>query len=65
MRSVRSRRSESSHAARMFAADSPLRDGSDPTLVATTTVSRLPRAAIHSPMIVSDSPPELPGTRHM
>src|SRR5947208_1307592 len=25
--------------------------------------SRLPRAAIHSPMIVSDSPPEWPGTQ--
>ena len=65
MRSVRSRRSESSHAAAMFAAPSPLRDGSDDTLVASTTSSRRPLVANHSPMIVSDSPPELPGTRHM
>ena len=65
MRSVCSRRSESSHAAAMFAAARPLRAGSDDTFVASTTSSRRPRAANHSPMIVSDSPPELPGTRHM
>ena len=29
---------------------------SDPTLVAMTSSSRLPRAAIHSPMIVSEMP---------
>jgi hypothetical protein len=62
---VRRRRSESWHAARMFAAVRPARAGSDPTLVATTIASRLPRDSIHSPMIVSDSPPELPGARHM
>ena len=49
----------------MFAGDSPGRAGSEPTLVAITTSSRLPRAAVHSPMIVSDSPPEFPGMRHM
>src|SRR5918998_2538419 len=47
----------------MFFAESPLRSGHDPTFVATTTACRLPRDAIHSPMIVSDSPPELPGAR--
>jgi hypothetical protein len=36
---------------------------SEPTLVMTTTASRLPRAFIHRPMIVSDSPPELPSTQ--
>ncbi len=65
MWSVCRRRSESSHAAAMLAAARPLRVGSDDTLVASTTSSRRPRAANHSPMIVSDSPPELPGTRHM
>ena len=49
----------------MFAARRPGLLGSEPTFVATTTASRLPRAANHSPMIVSDSPPELPGIRHM
>ena len=62
---MRSRRSESSTAAAMFVAESPLRSGHEPTFVATTTASRFPRAAIHSPMIVSDSPPELPGARQM
>jgi hypothetical protein len=63
MWSVRRRRRESSHAAAMFAAERPLRCGHEPTFVATTTRSRLLRAAIQSPMIASDSPPELPGTR--
>ncbi len=38
--------------------------GHEPTFVAITSASRPPRAASHSPMIVSDSPPELPGARH-
>src|SRR5918996_3809967 len=63
MWSVRSLRSESSTASVMFFADSPLRCGHEPTFVARTTASRLPREDIHSPMIVSDSPPELPGAR--
>ena len=37
----------------MFAAESP---PSEPTLVAITSWSRLPRLAIHSPMIRSDWP---------
>ena len=37
----------------MFAAESP---PSEPTLVAMTSESRLPREAIHSPMIVSEMP---------
>ncbi len=65
MRSVCSRRSESSTAATMLARESPGRCGHEPTFVAITTESRLPRLAIHLPMIVSDSPPELPGARHM
>ena len=65
MWSVRRRRSESSHAAAMFAAESPWRSGHEPTFVAMTTSSRRPRAVSHSPMMVSDSPPEFPGIRHM
>ena len=65
MWSVPSRRSESSAAARMLAAESPARAGSFPTLVATTIRSRLPRDAIQRPMIVSDSPPELPSTHRV
>jgi hypothetical protein len=65
MRSVRRRRNESSTAAVMFAAERPGRVGSDPTFVAITMSSRLPRSAVHSPMIDSDSPPELPAMRHM
>ena len=53
MRSVCSRSSDPSTWAAMFAADSP---PSEPTLVAMTSWSRLPRAAIHSPMIRSDVP---------
>ena len=63
MRSVRSRRSESSTAAAMFAADSPFRVGREATFVAITTSSRRPLRSSHSPMIVSDSPPELPGSQ--
>ena len=33
-----------------------------PTLLAMTTLLRLPRAFIHLPMMTSDSPPLLPGT---
>src|SRR5689334_3715470 len=36
---------------------------SAPTLVATINLSRLLRAFIHLPMIVSDSPPLLPGAQ--
>ena len=36
--------------------------GSEPTFVMTTTRSRLARLFIHLPMMVSDSPPEFPGT---
>ena len=61
MRSVRRRRSESSTAASMFAADRPFLPSSDPSLVAMTTSSRRFLEASHSPMIVSDSPPEFPG----
>ena len=53
MRSVCSRASDASTCEAMFAADSP---PSEPTLVAITNESRLPRAAIHSPMIVSEMP---------
>src|SRR4029453_19342737 len=35
---------------------------SEPTFVTTIVRLRLPRLRIHSPMIVSDSPPLLPGT---
>src|SRR6201991_1628929 len=49
----------------MLARESPCRSGHEPTFVAITMSSRLPRAASHSPMIVSDSPPELPGALHM
>jgi len=34
---------------------------SEPTLVTIVTALRLPRAFSHAPMIVSDSPPTLPG----
>ena len=34
-----------------------------PTLVASTTLSRLPLRLSHLPMIVSDSPPTWPGTQ--
>src|SRR5882762_890450 len=34
-----------------------------PTLVATTTLSRLPLFLSHLPMMVSDSPPLLPGAQ--
>ena len=53
MRSVCNRASEPSTCSAMFCAESP---PSEPTLVAITTSSRLPRAAIHSPMIVSEMP---------
>ena len=53
MRSVCSRASDASTWAAMFAADRP---PSEPTLVAITNESRFPRAAIHSPMIVSEMP---------
>ncbi|SIH94315.1 Uncharacterised protein [Mycobacteroides abscessus subsp. abscessus] len=46
----------------MFTGSRPLCFGCIPTFVAMTISSRLPRAAIHSPMIVSDSPPVLPST---
>jgi hypothetical protein len=59
MRSVCRRRSDSSAAAVMFAAESPGRLGSEPTFVARTTSSRRPRAANHSPMIVSEAPTKL------
>lgn len=61
MWSVPSRRSDSSAAALMVAAESPLYAGWAPTLVATTMSERLERAASHLPMTVSDSPPSLPG----
>src|SRR5882757_608941 len=48
----------------MFLADSPGWTGHEPTLVASTTSARLPRAVSQLPMMVSDSPPELPGRRH-
>ena len=63
MRSVRRRASEASAARRIVAGDSPSTPGDLPTFVATTMSSRLPRAAIQLPMIVSDSPPLLPGTQ--
>ncbi len=34
-----------------------------PTLVAMTTRLRAPRARSHLPMMISDSPPLLPGTQ--
>ena len=62
MWSVRSRASEASAAASTLPRDSPRNCGCLLTLVAMITESRLPRAAVHSPMIVSDSPPACPGT---
>ena len=46
----------------MLFADRPRNCGCLLTLVAMTTESRFPRAFVHSPMIVSDSPPLCPGT---
>ena len=62
MKSVRSRLSEASAAARMLLGDSPRNCGCLLTLVAMMTESLFRRAAVHSPMIVSDSPPAFPGT---
>ena len=36
-----------------------------PTLVPMNSWSRLPREASQSPMMISDSPPELPGTQRL
>src|SRR5258708_1100838 len=47
----------------MFLAERPGNRGSFPTLVAITILFRLPRDFIQRPMMVSDSPPELPGTQ--
>jgi hypothetical protein len=57
---VPSRRSEPSIALAIFSAPSP---PAKPTLVAISTSSRRPRRASHSPMIVSLSPPLLPGAQ--
>ncbi|CAM5284921.1 hypothetical protein SALBM311S_10324 [Streptomyces alboniger] len=46
----------------MLAADRPWYSGCWLTLVAMTTSERFPRALTHLPMMVSDSPPELPST---
>ena len=61
MQSVCRRCSDASAAAAMLSAFSPLKSGWLPTLVATTMSFCSPRSVIHFPMIVSDSPPELPG----
>src|SRR5438093_96078 len=62
MRSISRRRNEASAAARIVVAESPLSPGTMPTFVAITMSLRVPRVAIQRPMIVSDSPPEWPGT---
>jgi hypothetical protein len=48
----------------MFARDSPRKPGAHPTLVAITMSALSPRDASHRPMIVSDSPPWLPGAQN-
>jgi len=71
MRSVCSRRSESSTAWRIQRRDSPERPGSPvapppiglPTLVAISTWSRLPLRASQRPITDSLSPPVWPGTQ--
>ena len=50
-------------AARTLAPESPKNSGCDETLVSTTTRSRTPRDANHSPMMRSLSPPTLLGTQ--
>lgn len=47
----------------MVVAESPLKWGWAPTLVATTMSARLPREASQRPMTVSDSPPSLPSAQ--
>jgi hypothetical protein len=56
MRSVRSRRSESSAARRTVSRDRPRTPSRAPTFVATTTSSRTPRDASQDPRISSDAP---------
>src|SRR5216683_491519 len=63
MQSVCRRRSESSAERRMWDFDSPFFPSpmSMPTLVATMTLFLFPLLFIHSPRIISDSPPVWPG----
>ncbi len=64
MRSVPMRRSDASQAARTLSGARPLNSGCLATLVAITVRSRAPgRAASHSPIIDSDSPPEFSGAK--
>src|SRR6202012_155457 len=63
MSSFCSRESDPSAAVSTFERDMPRNCGCRLTFVAMTTESRLPRARVHSPMIVSDSPPAFPGTQ--
>src|SRR5690606_14479264 len=63
MWSLRRRRRESSTAARRLAGDRPGRAAALPTLVISTMPSRRPRRASHSPISVSDSPPDRPGAQ--
>src|SRR5512139_188424 len=62
MQSTCRRLSEPSTACWMFTGARPGCSTHLPTLVAITTCSRLPLRLSHLPMMVSDSPPRLPGT---